>query len=239
MIARSRTLSNRCYARGRLDVVPALPIGRADLLPRRASGVRHAGGRAGATAARPRSLDRALPRSPRRPTAVAGPGSRGRRRRNVRRGRRLADLGRLHLPARESAVVRAALSRARLPRGSIDRRVGGTATRAARPVRARGGARVGDRRRDGLCRARTSAARSAPGSSRSTSCAAALPRSTRASSSSSRGWSSTARRSEPGSGRPSSPEPACRREIRPAGWRPATSGSTSSRSRSPRGCSGR
>ena len=239
MIARSRTLSNRCYARGRLDVVPALPIGRADLLPRRASGVRHAGGRAGAAAARPRRLDRAGPRSPRRPTAVAGAGSRGRRRRHVRRGRRLADLGRLHLPAREPAVVRAALSRARLPRGSVARRLGGTATRAARRVRARGGSRVGDRRRDGpAARGRRRRDRRR-GSSRSTSCAAALPRSTPASSSSSRGWSSTGRRSAPGSGRPSSPGPACRREIRPAEWRPATSGSTSSRSLSPRGCSGR
>ena len=81
------------------------------------AGRRHTGGRARAAAARPRRLGRARARSPRRLASAAGAGARGRRRRHVRRDRRLPDLGRLHLPAREPALVRAALPRARLPGG--------------------------------------------------------------------------------------------------------------------------
>ena len=103
----------------------------------------HAGRRAGPAAARPRRLDRARARPSRPSSPPPRPDARRRRGRHLRRDRRLDHLGRLHLPAREPALVRAAQPRPRLPRRRLARRLGGAAEAVARARRARGSRRLG------------------------------------------------------------------------------------------------
>ena len=174
------------------------PRARARCVHRGPARRRHAGGRPRPAAARPRGLDRARARSARRLAAPARAGARRRGGRHLRRGGRLDHLGRLHLPAREPALVRAPchgivyLAGASLAVWAAPRRSGSS----ARPRGVLAGGLAGSP----CCRARTSAERSAPFSR--SSCSAAAPRRcTPASSSSSPGSSSTAPRSAPGSGR--------------------------------------